>query len=82
MQGRLKRNEKSLNQFRNGLRQIRKIRVKKGKRTDLSQTKKIQNIVKDIVQNKIKQIKKNTNLLQNILTLAKKRKILLEKGMK
>ena len=82
MQGRLKRNEKSLNQFRNGLRQIRKIRVKKGKRTDLSQTKKIQNIVKDIVQNKIKQTKKNTNLLQNILTLAKKRKILLEKGMK
>ena len=39
-------------------------------------------MVKDIVQNKIKQIKKNTNLLQNILTLAKKRKILLEKGMK
>ena len=82
MQGRLKRNEKSLNQFRNGLRQIRKIRVKKGKRTDLSQTKKIQNIVKDIVQNKIKQIKKNTNLLQNILTQVKKRKILFEKGMK
>ena len=82
MQGRLKRNEKSLNQFRNGLRQIRKIRVRKGKRTDLSQTEKIQNIIKDIVQNKIKQTKKNTNLLQNILTLAKKRKILLEKGMK
>ena len=82
LQGRLKKNEKSLNQFRNGLRHIRKIRLKKGKRTDLSQTKKIQNIVKDIVQNKIKQIKKNTNLLQNILTLAKKRKILLEKGMK
>ena len=76
------RNEKSLNQFRNGLRQIRKIRVRKGKRTDLSQTEKIQNIIKDIVQNKIKQTKKNTNLLQNILTLAKKRKILLEKGMK
>ena len=30
---------KSLNQFQNRLRHIRKIRVKKGKRTDLSQIK-------------------------------------------
>ena len=82
MQDRLKKNEKSVNQFQNGLRHIRKIWVKKGKRTDLSQTKKIQNIVKNIFQNKIKQIKKNTNLLQNILTEVKKRKILFEKGMK
>ena len=82
LQDRLKKKEKSLNQCQHGLRHIRKIRLKKGKRTDLSQTKKIQNIVKDIVQNKIKQIKKNTNLLQNILTQLKKRKILFEKGMK
>ena len=40
LQDRLKKNEKSLNQFQNGLRHIRKIRVKKGKRTDLSQIKK------------------------------------------
>ena len=79
MRGRLKKNEKSLNQFRNGLRHIRKIRVKKGKRTDLSQTKKMQNIVKDIVQNKIRQIKKNTNLLQNIRILAKKERYYLKK---
>ena len=72
LQDRLWKNEKSLNQFQNGLRHIRKIRVKKGKRTDLSENKKIQNIFKDIVQNKIKQIKKNTNLLQNILTQVKK----------
>ena len=32
-----------------------------------------------MVQNKIKQIKKNTNLLQNVLTQVKKRKILFEK---
>ena len=82
LQDRLKKNEKSLNQFQNGLIYINKIRVKKGQRTDLSQTKEIQNIVKDILQNKIKQIKKNTNLLQNILTQVKKRKILFEKGMK
>ena len=50
------------------------IRVKKGQRTDISQTKKIQNIVKNILQNKIEQIKKNTSLLQNILAQVKKRK--------
>ena len=50
--------------------------------TNLSQTKKIQNIVKNVFQNKNKQIKKNTNLLQNILTQVKKRKILFEKGLK
>ena len=58
------------------------IRVKKGQRTDLSQTKKIQNIVKNILQNMIKQIKKNTNLLQNILAQVKKRKRLFEKRLK
>ena len=41
--------------------------------TNLSQTKKIQNVVKNIFQNKIKQIKNNTKLLQNILTQVKKR---------
>ena len=81
-QDRHKKNEKSQNQFQNGLMHIGRIRVKKGQRTDLSQTKKIQNIVKNILQNKIQQIKKNTNLLQNILVQVKKRKILFEKGLK
>ena len=71
-QDRLMKNEKSLTQFQNGLMHIRRIRVKKGQRTNLSQTKEIQS--KDIFQSKIKQIKKNTNLLQNILTQIKKRK--------
>ena len=62
--------------------QIGRIRVKKGQRTYLSQTKKIQNIFKDIFQNKIKQIEKNTNLLQNILAQVKKRKRLFKKGLK
>ena len=60
----------------------KRIRVRKGRRTDLFQTKEIQNVVKDILQNKIKQIKKNTNLLQNILAHVKKRKRLFEKGLK
>ena len=82
LQDRLKKNEKSQNQFQNGLMQIGRIRAKKGQRTNLSQTKKIQNIVKNIFQNKIEQIKKNTNLLQNILAHVKERKRLFDKGLK
>ena len=40
LQDRLKINEKSLNQFQNGWRHIRKILVKKWKRTELFETKK------------------------------------------
>ena len=58
LQDRLKINEKSLNQFHNGLMRIERIRVKQGQRTNLSQTKKIQKILKDIFKNKIKHIKK------------------------
>ena len=76
LQDLLKKNEKILIHFQNGLMQIRRIRVKKGQKTNLSQTKKIQNIVKNIFQNKIKQIKKNANLQQNTLAHVKKRKII------
>ena len=82
LQDRLKKNEKSQNQFKNGLMHIGRIRLKKGQRKDLSQTKKTQNIVNNILQNKIEQIKKNTNVLQNILAQVKKRKRLLEKRPK
>ena len=58
LQDLIKKNEKSQNQFQTGLMQIGRIRVKKGQRTNLPQTKKIQNIVKNIFQNKIKQVKK------------------------
>ena len=76
MQDRLKKIEKKQNRFQCGL--VRRIRVKKVQRTDLSQTKKIQKIVKDILKNKIEQIKKNTNLPQNILAQVKNRKRLFE----
>ena len=62
--------------------QIGGIRLKKGQRANLSQTKKIENIVKNIFQNKMEQIKKNTNLQQNILAHVKKRRRLFEKGLK
>ena len=58
---------------------IKRIRVKKEQRLDFFQTKKIQNILKNIFQNKIQQIKKNTNLLQNILAQVKKERDYLKK---
>ena len=82
LQDLLKKNEKIQNQFQNGLMRIGRIRVKKRQRINISQTKKIQNIVKNIYQNKIKQIKKNANLLQNTLAHVKERKRLFEKGLK
>ena len=82
LQDLLKKNEKIQNQFQNGLMQIGRIRVKKRQRINISQTKKIQNIVKNIYQNKIKPIKKNANLLQNTLAHVKERKRLFEKGLK
>ena len=74
LQDLLKKSEKSLML-------IKRMRVKKGQRTNLSQTKKIQTIVKNIFQNKIKQIKKNADPLQNILAHVEKRKRLFEKGL-
>ena len=79
LQDRLKKNEKSQNQFENGLMHIGRIRVKKRQRADLSKTKKIQNIVNNILQNKLEQIKKNTNLLKNILAQVKKGRDYLKK---
>ena len=71
LQDRIKINIKSLNQFQNGL--MRK------KNTSKSRT----NIVKNILQNKIKKIKKkNVNLLQNTRAHVKKRKRLFVKGLK
>ena len=78
-QDRLKKNEKSQNQFQNELMHIRRMPVKKGQRTDLSQTKKNKKIVNNILQNKIEQIKKNRNLLQNIYSKVKKQRDYLRK---
>ena len=60
LQDRLKINEKSLNQFQNVLMRIKRLRLKQGQRKKISETKKIQNILKDIFKNKIKNIKKRT----------------------
>ena len=82
LQDRLKINEKSLNQFKNGLRRIGRLRLKQGQKTNLSKTKKMQEALKDIFKNKIKYIKKKDDLLKNALVNVKKRKRLFEKGLK
>ena len=56
--GRLKINEKSLNQFQNGLRQIGRSRLKQGQKINLSKTKKMQEALRDIFGSKIKHFKK------------------------
>ena len=79
LQDRLKINKKSLNQFQNGLMEIGRIQVKQGQKTNLSQTKKIQNLVNNIYQNKIKYIEKMSNLLRNTLAHVKKERDYLKK---
>ena len=78
LQDRLEINKKNLNQFKNGLRQIRRLRLKQGQTTNLSETKKIQETLKNIFKNKIKHIKKS---LKNAFVNVKKRKRLSEKGL-
>ena len=76
MQSKIEQIKKEIDLLQDRIRlmHIRRIRVKKGQRTDLSQTKEIQNIVKDTLQNKTKQIERNTNILQTILAQVKKKK--------
>ena len=52
LQDRLKINEKSLNQFKNGLRRIERLRLKQEKKANLSKTKKIQETLNFIFKKK------------------------------
>ena len=60
LQDRLKINEKSLNQFKNELRRIERLRLEQGQKTYLSKTNKVQVALKAI-------FKKNTNLIKKSL---------------
>ena len=62
LQDRLDINEKSLNQFKNRLKRIERLRLKQGQKTNLSKTKKMQEALKYIFKNKIKLIKKKSDL--------------------
>ena len=53
LQDRLEINEKSLNQFKNGLRRIRRLRLKQWQKINISETKKIQEALDRFI-NKIK----------------------------
>ena len=59
LQGRLKINEKSLNQFKNGLRRIERLRSKQGQKKNLSKTKKMQEALKVMFKKNINFIKKS-----------------------
>ena len=59
LQDKHKINEKSLNQFQNGLTRIGRLQVKQRQRTNLSKTENIQKILKDIFKNIIKNIQKS-----------------------
>ena len=58
---------------------IGRLRVKQGQRANLFKTKKIQHILKNILQNKIKHIKKKISLLRNTLAHVKKERDYLKK---
>ena len=58
LHNRLEINEKSLNQFKNVLRRIRKLRLKQGQKINLSKTKKMQDALRDIFGSKVKHFKK------------------------
>ena len=72
LEDRLKINEKNKRQFKNVLMQIKRLRLKQRRRTNLSKTKKVQKILKDIFKNKIKNIKKKDDLLKNALVNVQK----------
>ena len=79
LQDRLKINEKSLSQFQNALTRIGRLQLKQGQKTNLSKTKKMQEVLKDIIKNKIKLIKKKSNMLKNALANVKKERDYLKK---
>ena len=80
LQDRLKINEKSLNQFKNGLRRIERLQLKQGQKTNLSKTKKMQEVLRDIFENKIKYIKRKSDLLKNALVNVQKKRNYLKKN--
>ena len=55
LQDRLKINQKSLNQFQNGLRRIGRLLLKQGQKINLSKTKEMQEVLRSIFESKIKQ---------------------------
>ena len=68
--------KKRLNQFKNELRKIRRLRLKQEQRTSLFKTKKMRKTLRDIFNTVIKNIKKKNELLNNALVNAQKNKSL------
>ena len=60
---RFKINEKSVNQFQNGLRVIGRLWIKQGRKTNLFKTKKIQEALRDMFNTKIKTFKEKNRMI-------------------
>ena len=82
LEDRLKINKESKNQFKNVLVRIKKLRLKQGQRTNLSETKKVQKIFKDIFKNKIKNIGKKRWSTKKCTCKCTKRKKIIWKTIK
>ena len=76
LQDRFKINKKGLNQFKNVLMRIKRLRLKQGQRTTPSKTKKVQKTLNDMFENEIKNIEKKDNLLKNALVNVQKKEII------
>ena len=74
LQDRLKINEKSLNQFKNGLWRIGRLRLKQRQKTNISKTKKMQGALKVTFKKKINLTKKKSDILKNALVNIQKKK--------
>ena len=83
MQNKIEQIKKEIDLLQDRIRlmHIGRIRVKQEQRTDLSQTKEMQNIVKDTLQNKANR-KEYKYTTKHTYTSEKKIKRLFEKGLK
>ena len=61
------------------LTRIGRLRLKQGQRKNISKTKEVQKILKDIFKNKIKNIEKKDDLLKNAFVNVKKERDYLKK---
>ena len=64
LQDSLNINENRLNEFKNGLRRIGRLRLKQEQKTNIFKTKKIQEAFRDIFNTKIKTVKKKNDRLK------------------
>ena len=76
LQVRLEINKKSLNQFKNGLRWIGRLRLKQGQKANFLKPKKCKKHWRIYLKIRLSLSKKKSDILKNALVNVKKRKII------